>query len=363
MRIHRVLIGFLVCFAFLGGVASAQNGKDQPKASGEPPPRDQVELHRLRQCGEIWHRVGLFLDYLEKNDDLDGMIIVDNTRNPRVATEVRRRIAAAINHRKFDLRRITFIEKDPRSGEEAMVEFGGYVREGKLTDLKPVAQKKPVVDTSPAETSEPFVWSDELEEKRFPGCQKNPFDLAGYASYLRANPAYRGKIEIDERSLAGFNRKKLKMSLTLSKHGMAKNRITYVLNRVDRSIMADEMTSTLWIIPIGLQRRDPNRLTMIGKMNHEPELPTPPRTEGPVTMPPPKRAPGTISGGVLNARAITLPAPKYPPAARAVKASGAVTVQVLIDENGNVLSATFDNGHPLLRAASVEAARAAKFTP
>jgi hypothetical protein len=73
--------------------------------------------------------------------------------------------------------------------------------------------------------------------------------------------------------------------------------------------------------------------------------------------------PKQISGGVLNGRALTLPKPAFPPAARAVGAAGAVTVQVLIDELGNVESATAINGHPLLRAVSVDAALRAKFSP
>lgn len=71
----------------------------------------------------------------------------------------------------------------------------------------------------------------------------------------------------------------------------------------------------------------------------------------------------TLSGGVLNEKATSLPAPPYPPAARAVRASGTVTVQVLVDENGLVVSANATSGHPLLRAAAVHAARAAKFKP
>ncbi len=70
-----------------------------------------------------------------------------------------------------------------------------------------------------------------------------------------------------------------------------------------------------------------------------------------------------IQGGVLNGKATSLPKPPYPAAARAVGASGAVSVQVLIDENGDVVSATAVSGHPLLAASSVEAARSAKFTP
>jgi protein TonB len=40
-----------------------------------------------------------------------------------------------------------------------------------------------------------------------------------------------------------------------------------------------------------------------------------------------------------------------------------VAVQVVVDEQGNVLSARAISGHPLLRAASEAAAREAKFTP
>jgi protein TonB len=66
---------------------------------------------------------------------------------------------------------------------------------------------------------------------------------------------------------------------------------------------------------------------------------------------------------VLNGKATSLPKPAYPPAARAVRASGAVSVQVLIDENGNVVSASAVSGHALLKAAAVQAARGAKFSP
>ena len=70
-----------------------------------------------------------------------------------------------------------------------------------------------------------------------------------------------------------------------------------------------------------------------------------------------------VSGGVLNGKAITLPKPIYPAMAKAVKASGSVSVQVLIDESGNVTSAHAVSGHPLLRAAAEAAAKNAKFSP
>jgi TonB family protein len=76
-----------------------------------------------------------------------------------------------------------------------------------------------------------------------------------------------------------------------------------------------------------------------------------------------KPTPKTISGGVLNSKANPLVKPAYPPAARAVNASGAVSVQVTVDEQGKVISAAAVSGHPLLRGASEAAARATTFTP
>ena len=81
----------------------------------------------------------------------------------------------------------------------------------------------------------------------------------------------------------------------------------------------------------------------------------------PAATPTPPRAP--ISGGVLNGKAISLPKPAYPPIARAAHASGTVVVQVLIDENGSVVSAKALSGHPLLQAVAVSAARQARFSP
>jgi TonB family protein len=73
------------------------------------------------------------------------------------------------------------------------------------------------------------------------------------------------------------------------------------------------------------------------------------------------RAP--ISAGVLNGRAVSLPRPAYPPIARAARATGAVVVQVIVDEAGHVITAHAISGHPLLRAAAVEAAWQARFAP
>ncbi len=78
-----------------------------------------------------------------------------------------------------------------------------------------------------------------------------------------------------------------------------------------------------------------------------------------------KSEPSTVNGehGILNGKAISLPKPVYPPAARAVRATGTVQMQVLIDEEGNVFSAEPLDGHPLLRFSARQAACRAKFSP
>jgi len=68
--------------------------------------------------------------------------------------------------------------------------------------------------------------------------------------------------------------------------------------------------------------------------------------------------------GVVNGRAVSLPKPAYPIAARQERASGMVFVAVVIDEEGKVIDArTVCGGPPSLMETATTAARAAKFTP
>lgn len=78
---------------------------------------------------------------------------------------------------------------------------------------------------------------------------------------------------------------------------------------------------------------------------------------------PPALPSKAISGGVLNGKVISKPQPDYPPIARAARAQGTVAVQVLVDEEGYVISARAVSGHPLLQQAAVQAARGARFAP
>lgn len=60
---------------------------------------------------------------------------------------------------------------------------------------------------------------------------------------------------------------------------------------------------------------------------------------------------------------ISKPPPVYPPIAKAARAQGTVTVQVLVDEEGKVMAAQIVSGHPLLQRAAIAAARQAVFKP
>lgn len=70
-----------------------------------------------------------------------------------------------------------------------------------------------------------------------------------------------------------------------------------------------------------------------------------------------------IEGGVLNSKALTLPAPVLSEEGKRLKESGKITVRVIVDENGKVISARAMNGPAVLREAAETAARAATFKP
>jgi TonB family protein len=71
-----------------------------------------------------------------------------------------------------------------------------------------------------------------------------------------------------------------------------------------------------------------------------------------------------IESGVVNGKAISLPAPRYPVEARARGAQGTASVQVLINETGDVISACTTSKIDSLLAESAEAAAySAKFRP
>jgi TonB family protein len=86
--------------------------------------------------------------------------------------------------------------------------------------------------------------------------------------------------------------------------------------------------------------------------------------DGPPPPAPAPRAPvRPISGGVLNGRAQSMPAPEYPEPAKRMRASGVVSVEVVVDVTGRVISAHAVSGHTTLRDAAERAAMRARFSP
>lgn len=87
----------------------------------------------------------------------------------------------------------------------------------------------------------------------------------------------------------------------------------------------------------------------------------------PPPAPPARPAPTPVRvfriSQVLNSKATYLPKPIYPPIAKQIRQQGTVTVLVLIDEAGNVVSAKATSGLPLLAREAEKAALNARFSP
>jgi len=87
--------------------------------------------------------------------------------------------------------------------------------------------------------------------------------------------------------------------------------------------------------------------------------PPPPPTPTPTPAPP--RV--VKISHILNSEAKYLPRPNYPIMAKQIRLQGTVTVQVLIDETGKVVSAKALSGHPLFVLEAQRAALGARFSP
>lgn len=94
-----------------------------------------------------------------------------------------------------------------------------------------------------------------------------------------------------------------------------------------------------------------------------------PETEVVKADPPPipknvePKKPVVQTKGVVNGFAISLPKPNYPATAKNMGITGDVHVQVLISEQGDVVSAKAATGHMFLKPEAERAAWKAKFKP
>ena len=168
--------------------------------------------------------------------------------------------------------------------------------------------------------------------------------LSGYA-YFKDMPDGNYKIRI----------KKEGFKTTVHQHKLACGTTSAGFNILDLFLLSGSPSEVVEARPVTRVRMD--RMTVVGN-------PDVIRRSDP---PPPKltsvQAGSTISGGVLNGKAVYLPKPLYPVEAIAARASGAVTIQVLIDESGSVIKAATVSGPELLRSAAENAAHMARFSP
>ncbi|HEX8633307.1 MAG TPA: energy transducer TonB [Pyrinomonadaceae bacterium] len=88
-----------------------------------------------------------------------------------------------------------------------------------------------------------------------------------------------------------------------------------------------------------------------------------PRPVKPTPTPAKPRDQIRVSSSVISSKIISKPTPAYPPLARQARVQGTVTVEILIDVEGRVVSAQATNGHPLLRLAAQQSAYHARFSP
>ncbi|HEX3145693.1 MAG TPA: TonB family protein [Pyrinomonadaceae bacterium] len=85
------------------------------------------------------------------------------------------------------------------------------------------------------------------------------------------------------------------------------------------------------------------------------KAPEPPPVKPPTTL----RVPSTI----LSGKAISLPQPPYPIIAKQAHVQGPVSIQILVNEEGKVLSAQVVSGNAMLSSAAKDAAMRARFSP
>lgn len=116
------------------------------------------------------------------------------------------------------------------------------------------------------------------------------------------------------------------------------------------SVNTADKVSGLGTVEVGSARSNTELQVPVVQLESEP-----PPAPKPILKP--------VSGGVLNGTAVSLPSPNYPEAARRLRIGGLVSVEVVVDETGKVISAVATNGQAVLRDVAVQAAMRARFSP
>jgi len=86
----------------------------------------------------------------------------------------------------------------------------------------------------------------------------------------------------------------------------------------------------------------------------------PPQPVAPVVKPPTTLR---VASTILSGKAVNLPQPMYPAIAKQAHVQGPVSIQILVNEEGKVLSAQVVSGNAMLSTSAKEAAMRARFSP
>jgi protein TonB len=81
----------------------------------------------------------------------------------------------------------------------------------------------------------------------------------------------------------------------------------------------------------------------------------------PATVQP--KAPIRVGGRVRPPRVLSKPSPVYPPLAKQTRVEGIVSIDAVIDTEGNVVEMSVVSGHPLLISAALDAVKKWKYEP
>jgi TonB family protein len=141
-------------------------------------------------------------------------------------------------------------------------------------------------------------------------------------------------------------------TLTINSHG----KTFYEMVNMNASGNNTTMTTTIQTRPTGNQSTQ----TTTTKGKSDPNSPniTVLKPQGDIKL---EEEEISLPDEVLREVAINIPEPVYPAMAKSARASGAVEVEITIDQEGNVIAAKAISGHPLLKDSAVQAARKAKF--
>ncbi len=117
---------------------------------------------------------------------------------------------------------------------------------------------------------------------------------------------------------------------------------------------------------IGTQNLDPpaaatdNSGNCIGCPSKPPTVTLTDKPPEPVVKPPKTER---VTSQVLSSKAVNLPQPPYPIIAKQAHVQGPVNIQILVSEEGKVISAQVVSGNAMLSSAARDAALRARFTP